>query len=165
MRQIIIIALNTGMRRGELLNLKWQNINYRDRYIEITEQKKGQFSGIPMNDAVLETLRSIPRMVGSDYVFPGRVQGKPYHDLFRHFERAVKAAKLEDVNFHTLRHTAASHMVMAGVPIPAVQEIMRHKTISMTLRYAHLSPESKRSAVNALQIALAGNVEKEVKTA
>ncbi len=65
----------------------------------------------------------------------------------------------------TLRHTAPSHMIMAGVPLAAVQEIMRHKAIARTLRYAHLSPGTKRSAVDALQIALAGNAEKDAKTA
>ena len=165
MSQIVIVALNTGMRRGEILNLKWENVNLRERLIEITEQKNGQYSTIPLNSTTVDTLRAIPHRLDSDYVFPGKVQGKPYYDLFRHFERAVKAAKLERVNFHTLRHTAASHLVMAGVDLATVQEIMRHKTITMTLRYAHLSPAHKRSAVDALQNALAGEPEKSVKTA
>ncbi|MBN2320263.1 MAG: tyrosine-type recombinase/integrase [Acidobacteria bacterium] len=109
--------------------------------------------------------RSIPRRLGSDYVFPGLIQGKPFYDLFRHFERAVKAAKLKGVNFHTLRHTAASHLVMSGVDLATVQEIMRHKTITMTLRYAHLAPEHKQAAVDALQNTLNGTVENNVKTA
>jgi site-specific recombinase XerD len=83
----------------------------------------------------------------------------------RVFTELVKAAKLQGMNSHTLRHTAASHMVMAGIPLGVEQEIMRHKTIAMTLRYAHLSPESKRSAVDALQSALAGSEAKEAKTA
>jgi len=165
MRQMVILALNTGMRRGEILNLKWENVNLRERRIEITEQKNGQYSTIPLNLTVVEMLRSIPRRLGSDYVFPGLIQGKPFYDLFRHFEKAVKAAKLKDVNFHTLRHTAASHLVMAGVDLATVQEIMRHKTITMTLRYAHLAPEHKQAAVDALQNALVGAVKNDAKTA
>ena len=165
LRQIVVLALNTGMRRGEILNLKWENVNFRERLIEVTEQKNGQYSTIPLNSVAVDTLRAIPRRLDSEYVFPGKVQGKPFYDLFRHFEKAVKAAKLEGVNFHTLRHTAASHLVMAGVDLATVQEIMRHKTITMTLRYSHLSPEHKRSAVDALQIALAGDSEKSAKTA
>jgi integrase len=84
--------------------------------------------------------------------FPARFQGKPYYDLFRHFERVVKAAKLTGVNFHTLRHTYASHLVMAGVDLAIVQE-------------THLSPAHKRTAVDALEIALAGKPEKDAKTA
>jgi integrase len=160
-----LLASGLCLRRGEILNLKWENVNLRERFIEITEQKNGQYSTIPLNSTAVDTLRAIPRRLDSDFVFPGKIQGKPYYDLFCHFERAVKAAKLEGVNFHTLRHTAASHLVMAGVDLATVQEIMRHKTITMTLRYAHLLPAHKRSAVDALQNALAGELEKSVKTA
>jgi integrase len=98
-------------------------------------------------------------------VFPGKDPSKPLCYPRKQFDKALAAAGLKDVTFHTLRHTAASHMVMAGVDLATVQEIMRHKTIAMTLRYAHLSPAHKKSAVDALQNALATKAEKSVETA
>ena len=99
--------------------------------------------------------------------FRAKKPGKPFYDLTRCFEKAVAKAKLGSVTFHTLRHTAASHMVMAGVDITSVKEFMRHKSITITLRYAHLSPGHQMAAVDALANALRvkeQNGEKDVKT-
>jgi integrase len=164
-RQILIVAVNTGMRIGEVLKLRWEYVKLRECRIEITVQKNGEFSTVPLSAAVVEALSSIPRRVDSVYVFPGKDPDKPLYYPRRQFEKALAAAGLADVTFHTLRHTAASHMVMAGVDLATVQEIMRHKTIAMTLRYAHLSPANKKSAVDALQNALKGQTKKDVKTA
>jgi len=165
LRQIVELALNTGMRKGELLRLEWEHINLRRGFLEILDQKNGEYDTIPLNERTLEILRSIPRRLDSKYVFPGKKPGKPFQDLKRQFEKAIKIANLEDVTFHTLRHTAASYLVMEGIDLTTVKEILRHKSISMTLRYAHLSPKHKQSAVEALAKALAAEPEKADKTA
>ncbi len=108
----------------------------------------------PPTQTAIDTLRAIPRRVDSKYVFPGRTSDQPFSDLKRQFEKAVGAAKLEHVTFHTLGHTCASHLVMAGVDLATVREIMRHKSIEMTLRYAHLAPAHKKAAVDALGASL-----------
>jgi integrase len=77
-------------------------------------------------------------------------KGTPYRYISKVFEAACKRADLPDVTFHDLRHTFASRLVMAGVDLPTVQALMGHKTIAMTMRYAHLSPEHKRAAVAVL---------------
>ncbi len=143
------------MRKSEILNLKWEYVNLRQRFIELPDQKNGE-SGVPvpLNTTAVECLRSIPHRLDSDYVFTGQIPGEPFVDLKRQFEKAVKDASLTAVTFHTLRHTAASHLVMAGVDLATVREILRHKSFEMTLRYAHLAPEHKRSAVDALESAL-----------
>ena len=165
LRQVVTLAINTGMRKSEILNLIWVNVNLRERYIELPDQKNGECDTIPLNQTVADLLRTIPRRLDSDYVFPGMVPGKPFCDFKRQFEKAVRAAKLEGVTFHTLRHTAASHLVMAGVDLATVREILRHKSIEMTLRYAHLSGDHKKAAVDALQNALKGQADKDAKTA
>ncbi len=165
LKQIVELALNTGMRKGELLGLEWENINLRRGFLEILDQKNGEYDTIPLNERALEILRSIPRRLDSKFVFPGKKPGKPFKDLKRQFETAVKKANLNDVTFHTLRHTAASYLVMEGIDLTTVKEILRHKSISMTLRYAHLSPKHKQSAVEALGKALAAEPEKADKTA
>ena len=77
-------------------------------------------------------------------------KGEPYGDIRRSFRTALKRAGIENFRFHDLRHTFASHLVMSGVDLKTVQELMGHKTINMTLRYAHLSPDHKRKAVENL---------------
>jgi site-specific recombinase XerD len=165
LNQIIELALNTGMRKSELLRLERDHANLRQGFLEILNQKNGEYDTIPLNKRAIEILRSIPRRLDSKYVFPGKKPGKPFKDLKRQFEKAVTKAKLEGVTFHTLRHTAASYLVMAGVDLATVKEILRHKSISMTLRYAHLSPKHKQSAVEALGKALTAEPEKADKTA
>ena len=160
LKQIIELALNTGMRKGELLRLEWDHINLQRGFLEILDQKNGEYNAIPLNGRALGILRSIPRRLDSKYVFPGKKPGKPFKDLKRQFEKAVQKANLEGVTFHTLRHTAASYLAMAGVDLATVKEILRHKSISMTLRYAHLSPDHKRSAVEALSEALTAKTDK-----
>ncbi len=156
MKQVVTLAIHTGMRRGEILNLKWDNVNLRDKFIELTgsDQKNGERSTIPLTATALETLRSIPRRLDSKYVFTGKTSDKPFYDLKRQFEKAVENAKLAGVTFHILRHTCASHLVMAGIDLVSVKEIMRHKSIDMTLRYSHLAPAHKKAAMAALEAAL-----------
>ena len=165
LNQVVELALNTGMRKSELLHLEWDHVNLRQGFLEILDQKNGEYDTIPLNERALEILRSIPRRLDSKYVFAGETPDKPFYDLKRQFEKATSKANLQGVTFHILRHTAASHLVMAGVDIATVREILRHKSIEMTLRYAHLSPDHKRSAVEALGSALVGEAGNKVKSA
>jgi integrase len=104
LRQMIELALHTGMRKSEIFRLKWEHVNLRQEYLEILDQKNGEYSTIPLDKRALEVLRSIARRFDSPYVFTGKVKGQPYWDLKRQFEEAVKAAKLEGVTFHTLSY-------------------------------------------------------------
>lgn len=160
LRQIVELALHTGMRKGEILQLKWEHVNLRQGYLEILEQKNGKYGTVPLGQRSVEILASIPRRLDSPYVFTGKIPGHPFWDLKRRFEEAVKRASLEGVTFHTLRHTAASHMVMNGIDLVTVKEILRHGSTQMTERYAHLAPGHKQAAVNVLGKALMGDPEK-----
>jgi integrase len=165
LNQVVELALNTGMRKSELLHIERDHLNLRQGFLEILDQKNGEYDTIPLNESVLGILRSIPARLDSKYVFPGKVPGQPFCDPKKQFEKAVKDAGLEDVTFHTLRHTAASHMVMAGVDLSTVQAILRHKSIAMNQRYAHLSPEHKQGAVESLGKSLKGEAKNNAKTA
>ena len=159
------LALPLPGVKSEIRNLTWEGVNLRERYIELVDQKNGEHSTIPLNQTVIDTLRAIPRRLDSKYVFTGKTPDTPFYDLKRQFENAVKKAGLEGVTFHVLRHSCGSHLTMAGVDLRTVQEILRHKSILMTQRYAHLSPAHKKSAVDALENALSGAVEKSEKHA
>jgi hypothetical protein len=98
----------------------------------------------------LEALTSVTRRLDVPYVFYDPATGKPYQDIKRSFKTACRRVKIRDFRFHDLRHTFASHLVMAGQDITTVKELLGHKTLTMTLRYAHLAPSHKVKAVEVL---------------
>ncbi len=151
---VIVTALETGMRRGEIFGMRWENVDLKNRDIFIPHSKNGLSRHVPVSDRLRIILLKLPRRIGADYVFAGEPRigrlGKPFNDMRTSFEKACVKAGIENFRFHDLRHTAASYMVMAGVPLKTVGEILGHKSMAMTERYAHLSPEHKRKAVNLL---------------
>jgi len=104
---------------------------------------------LPLNDVVYRSLLAIRRIPGSPWVFCKK-NGERYGNIRKAFEGAKKRAGIVDFRFHDLRHTFASHLVMAGVDLEAVQELLGHKSFEMTLRYAHLSPDQKKVALDIL---------------
>ena len=149
LRPIIAVALNTGMRKGEILNLKWADVNLRTRVISILNSKNGEKREIPINDDLARTLFGVRKNPKSPYVFC-KEDGMPYRDVKVGFRAALRRAKIKNFRFHDLRHTFASHLVMRGVDLKTVQELLGHKDMRMTLRYSHLSADHKRAAVEKL---------------
>jgi len=150
LRPIVITALNTGCRRGEILNLTWADVDLENRFITIRKSKNNEIKIIPLNDVLYGVLVSLPKNGNSQPVFAG-TDGKPYVDIKRSFATALKKAGIKDFRFHDLRHTFASQLAMAGVDIRTIQELMGHKDIRMTLRYSHLSDAHLREAVRKLE--------------
>lgn len=148
LKPIVLFALNTGMRKSEILNLKWKDIDLQANLITVTETKSGEFRKIPVNSQLRGVLEAIERHPDCPYVF--NYKGRRIEDVKKGFNKAVKRAGIEDFHFHDLRHTFASHLVMGGVSLVAVKELLGHKTIEMTLRYSHLSVENKRIALEIL---------------
>jgi integrase len=149
-KPIVITALNTGMRKGEILGLKWDNVDLKHGFIMLEMTKNGERKEVPINDTLRRSLQSIPRRLDIQHVFIEPRTNKPYQNIKKSFSKALRIAKVADFRFHDLRHTFASHLVMSGVDITTVKELLGHKTLTMTLRYAHLSPTHKKSAVDLL---------------
>jgi len=149
LKPIVTVALHTGMRRGEILGLRWDQVDLRHHFILLNMTKNGDRREIPINTTLEELFNSIPRGIESEYVFTAK-EGKPYGEVKHSFQTALKKAGIQDFRFHDLRHTFASHLVMAGIDITSVKELLGHKSLTMTLRYAHLAPGHKRKAVNIL---------------
>ena len=154
LRPIVITALNTGMRRGEILNLQWDNVDLKHGFILLDITKNGERREIPINGTLKTTLNGLMRRIDIPHVFHDQKTGKPYRDVKRSFKSASKKAKIHDFRFHDLRHTFASHLIMAGVDLTTVKELLGHKDIKMTLRYAHLAPAHKVKAVDILDSTL-----------
>jgi integrase len=153
LKPIVITALHTGMRKSEILGLRWQDVNFAARMITIRQTKNNEPKVIPMNQTLYAELQSLPRHLHSDYVFCNEV-GERYDEVKRSFHTACRRAGIKDFRFHDLRHTFASHLVMRGVPLRTVQELLGHKTGQMTLRYTHLSTPHLQEAVTILETAL-----------
>ncbi|HEC64360.1 MAG TPA: site-specific integrase [bacterium] len=149
LKPIVTVALNTGMRKEEILSLKWKDVDFRSRIISILDTKNGESREIPINDSIYRTLLVAKKLPDSPWVFC-KSNGKRYGNVRKAFEGARKRAGIVDFRFHDLRHTFASHLVMAGVDLRTVQELLGHKSFEMTLRYAHLSPEHKKAALDVL---------------
>jgi integrase len=158
-RAMIMVALKTGLRQGELLALKWDDVDlFAGRLVvrrnlsrgEITTPKNGKTREIPLGNDVGAALNRHRHLRG-DLVFckaggTTLTKGGTKHPLWR----ACKRAGLRRIGWHVLRHTFASHLVMRKAPMKAVQELMGHSTIAMTERYAHLSPDVRKDAVRLL---------------
>lgn len=153
---IVITALNTGMRRGEILSLKWENVDMVHGFIHLEQTKNGDRRDIPINDTLKSTLKALTRRLDSPYVFYANKTGKPYRDVKKAFQNALTKAKIQDFHFHDLRHTFASHCVMAGIDITTVSRLLGHKSLTMTLRYSHLAPSHMVNAVNILDATING---------
>ena len=149
---IVFTALNTGMRREEILSLKWSNIDLKNGYIHIETSKNKERRDVPINASLLNLFKRMftERRIDTDYVFVNPLTGTRLTDIKRSFHTALKKAGIKDFRFHDLRHTFASHLVMSGVDLTTVKELLGHKDIKMTLRYSHLAPEHKQKAVTVL---------------
>lgn len=172
LRPLVVTALHTGARRGELLALCWRDVDMERREIVIppATEKSGRGRVIPMTASLfdlladLRTRRPLPALDGSDRVFLGEGGAPLTLGLLRGlWEKAVEevgegipASKRGAVTFHCLRHSAASMMAAAGIPLLDIARVLGHSTISVTMRYAHFAPESGRKAMAALGDALAG---------
>ncbi len=155
LKDMALLSLHTGMRAGEIFALRWGNIHFESGIINIADSKSGEAQKVYMTSLVKEMLL-------------GRAKNNPPHELvFRNrkggqiqevsdaYERAVKRLKLNEgvtdsrqkVCFHTLRHTFASWLALEGTPILTIKELLRHSSLTMTERYAHLIPDHKRRAI------------------
>jgi integrase len=147
------------MRKSEILNLKWDNVDLKHGFILLDRTKNGERREIPINNTLRSTLQGITKRLDVPYVFFDPKKGKPYQNVKRSFKTALRRAKIQDFKFHDQRHTFASHLVMAGIDLTTVKELLGHKTLTMTLRYAHLAPAHKVNAVNVLDKVINGEKE------
>jgi integrase len=151
LRPFVTLALHTGMRRGELRALKWADVDFSTGTIRVTRDKAGDGRWVTINSAAREALLSVKReqKILSPWVFCSP-EGKFLHNFERDWRPALLSAKIPDFRFHDCRHTFASRLAMMGVDLYTVQRAGGWKTQVMVQRYAHLSPDHMRAAVERL---------------
>jgi integrase len=154
---VVVLALSTGMRQGEIMGLSWDDVDLHQGRITLHETKNGERRVVPLVGKALELLKEHAkvRRIGTPLLFPGKVKMhrpgevatyKPI-DLRAPWLAALKAAGIEDFRFHDLRHSTASYLAMNGASLAEIAEVLGHKTLQMVKRYAHLSEAHTASVV------------------
>lgn len=149
MKDLVTFALNTGMRLGEILNLKWANVDLKSGTIKVEFTKSGKTRIVPMNQTLRKMLAR-PRKRGEVYVFTNPASRDRFRETKRSFRTGCRKAGIEGLRFHDLRHTFASRLVRNGVDIGTVRKLLGHSTLLITQRYIHSDESMLRSAVGSL---------------
>jgi len=153
LQEVVIFALNTGMRQDEILSLRWPNVDLFRKTVFVEKSKNGEKRTIPMNQKVFELLKGKAKVIpiGHKYVFSSEEGTKILRrNLMRAYYKVLERAKIEDFKFHDLRHTFATRLAQAGIDLYQISKLLGHKDIKMTQRYAHHCPDSLRSGVEVL---------------
>jgi site-specific recombinase XerD len=149
------IALHTGMRKSEQFTATWEQVDLERGFIYLLTTKNGSDRFVTLNSAAVQVLKELQErhkrmgLPPDSTLFHSKRDGLIKNPR-KWFATALEQAKIEGVTWHTLRHTFASRLVMYGVDLKTVQELMGHKTIAMTARYAHLAPTHKLQALETL---------------
>lgn len=149
LKPIILTALHTGMRKGEILGLTWDMVDLTHGFIRLRQTKNGKARALPFNETLWTLFSHLRTRLDVPWVFHDE-HGHRYNDVRHPFDDACERAGLSDFHFHDLRHTFASWLVMKGIPLVTVSTLLGHTSPTMTLRYAHLSPKHLTSAVRVL---------------
>lgn len=158
---MVLLSINTGLRRGELFHLTWDMVSLSEGSLilsgEITKNKHSRF--IPLNDEAYKVLEHLHQKseTKEGLVFPSK-NNQPFNHVKRSWGSLLKKANITQFRWHDLRHHFASKLVMAGVDLNTVRELLGHSDIAMTLRYAHLAPEHKINAVRKIDWSTQGSI-------
>lgn len=136
----VLIALNTGARYSEIHNLRWQDIDFKNKQFYFLQTKNGENRGVPMTDTIYKVLKDFQKVrnINSDYLFTTK-NGKKLIDMRVRFYKVLEVAEIKNCRFHDLRHTVASHIAMNGGSLLDIASVTGHKTMQMVKRYSHLT--------------------------
>jgi len=139
---IVVLALSTGARRGEILSIRLNQIDLERGTITFFETKNNEIRAVPLVEHASEVVKELIkiRRIDTDLLFPGSDPKKPI-DIRHPWKEALKKAKIEDYRFHDNRHSAASYLAMSGATLAEIAEVLGHKTLQMVKRYSHLSEQ------------------------
>lgn len=151
LKEVIVFALNTGMRQGEIVNLMWSDVDLFRKTAILHKTKNKEKRTVPLNQTVIDMLKDKSKVVSiKGCVFTQNGTKSTKREIQRQFSTALKRAKIDNFRFHDLRHTFATRLAQASIDIYTIAKLLGHKDIRMTQRYAHHCPESLRSGVNVL---------------
>lgn len=149
LKHIVGLLLLTGARVRELLDAEWKNVDVERRLWFIPTSKTGKSRHVPLSQAAIDIINSLPRFDRCPYLIPNPRTKKPFTDIKRPWQTARDKAELPDLRIHDLRHSAASFMINAGIDLYAVGKVLGHANHASTLRYSHLANSTLLAAVEA----------------
>jgi integrase len=152
LKPMVLFSINTGLRRGEILHLTWEQVNFNERLLTLHgyNTKSGKTRHLPLNSEAFDVLSCWKKQSETTkLVFPSKTGGV-INDLRKSWKRILVEAGIENFRWHDLRHHFASRLVMNGIDLNTVRELLGHADIKMTLRYAHLAPEHKAKAIESI---------------
>lgn len=151
LKPMVLISLHTGMRRGELFDLCWDNIDFEAKIITVTAEtaKSRKTRHIPMNVTCEDVFRGLMKQRNCGRIFQNG-DGTRFDNVKKSWTQLLKSAGISKFRWHDMRHHFASRLAMAGVDLNAIRELLGHSSYEMTLRYAHLAPSHRRKAVELL---------------
>ena len=150
LKGIVIVALNTGLRKSNILELKWEQVNFDFKFIEILENKGNKHIMLPLNDTLYNFFIKTPEVERIGYIFINPETGSPYKDIKKAWQTALKQAGIENFRFHDLRHTVGTRLAKENVPVNVIKEILAHSDVKTTMRYVHCTQGAKLDALNKL---------------
>ena len=159
---VVVLALSTGMRQGEIMGLSWDNVDLIKGRAILHETKNGERRAVAITGHALDLLKEMSkvRRIDSKLIFPSKeiAPQKPQKpmDLRTPWEAALKKAEISDFKFHDLRHSAASYLAMNGASLAEIAEVLGHKTLQMVKRYAHLSEGHTARVVESMNSKIFG---------
>jgi integrase len=147
---LVTLALSTGMRRGEMLGLRWENIDIQNRRITLFITKNGERRGVPLVGKAYELIKELFLKLepeNKDLLFPSPNNSKKPISIRTAWETVLKKSRIENFRFHDLRHSTASYLAMNGASLLEIADILGHKTLQMVKRYSHLSEDHKTTVL------------------
>jgi len=144
---LVLAAITTGARRGELLSLRWNDIDFERQTAYVQTTKNGQPKVLPLTDDVIKELTKF-RQQDSSLIFNSEIKPHKAFCFNKQWKKALKTAEVEDFAFHCLRRTCASYLAQSGASLLEIAEVLGHKQISVTKRYAHLCIDHKERLIN-----------------
>ena len=144
---IVLLAITTGARKGELTKLRWNDIDFERRTAHVSTTKNGQPKVLPLTDSVMKELQLFDTK-DSSLIFASKVKEEVAYYFTKPWKKALEDADIEDFRFHDLRHSCASYLAQSGASLLEIADVLGHKQISVTKRYAHLCIEHKSSLIN-----------------
>lgn len=155
---VVVLALSTGMRQGEIMNLQWSDVGIKTGSIILHETKNGERRRVPLTGKALYLLSGLSKVRGikTKLLFPSNTNKERPVDLRRPWLDALQEAGIYDFRFHDLRHSAASYLAMNGASLSEIAEVLGHKTLQMVKRYTHLSEAHTTSVVASMNSKIFG---------
>jgi len=155
---VVVLALSTGARKGEIMGLRWKDIDFDRSQATLTNTKNREIRILPLTGLAMELLRGLSRIrrIDTDLVFPHKEGAKPAR-ISPAWKRALAESGIEDFRFHDLRHSAASYLAMNGATPSEIAAVLGHKTLQMVKRYAHLSEAHTHRVVERMNKEIFGD--------